>query len=247
MPASMADDGEIKIELMRAGSWVNCRVTDNGSGLGRIKPGRGLRIVGELAKSLGGRIDHAFGTTWNSFALDFPLTQREQRANRTVAARRPRTSRRLKATPSLPLARRGRAGESDRRPTTALDRRTHTMSKKTLLTLSASVLLGAATRRAKCRARAVRPSSGSSAHARWSSSGPRCRWSSSGSRRRSSTRWSSGRTCRWSPPRGARTSARSCRWSRSDGPAGLHGFDRGGSASFRGVEARAAAYTASQR
>ena len=26
-------DGEIKIELMRAGSWVNCRVTDNGSGL----------------------------------------------------------------------------------------------------------------------------------------------------------------------------------------------------------------------
>ena len=44
-------DGEIKIKLMRAGSWVNCRVTDNGSGLGRIKPGRGLRIVGELARA----------------------------------------------------------------------------------------------------------------------------------------------------------------------------------------------------
>ena len=29
-----------------------------------------------------------------------------------------------------------------------------------------------------------------------------------------------------------------------DGPAGLHGFDRGGSASLRGVEARAAAYSA---
>src|SRR3984893_8299055 len=27
-------DGEIKITLMHAGSWVNCRVTDNGSGLG---------------------------------------------------------------------------------------------------------------------------------------------------------------------------------------------------------------------
>ena len=27
-----------------------------------------------------------------------------------------------------------------------------------------------------------------------------------------------------------------------DGPAGLHGFDRGGSAGLRGVEARAAAY-----
>ena len=27
-------DGEIKIRLMRAGSRVNCRVTDNGSGVG---------------------------------------------------------------------------------------------------------------------------------------------------------------------------------------------------------------------
>ncbi len=93
-------DGEIKIELMRAGSWVNCRVTDNGSRLGRIKTGRGLRIVGELANSLGGRIDRASGTTWNSFSLDFPLTDREQRANRAVAARRPRTGRRPKAIPA---------------------------------------------------------------------------------------------------------------------------------------------------
>ena len=99
-------DGEIKIELMRAGSWVNCRVTDNGSGLGRIKPGRGLRIVGELAKSLGGRMGSSFGTTSTSFVLDFPLTQREQHANRTVVARRLRTSRRLKAMPlpSAPVA-----------------------------------------------------------------------------------------------------------------------------------------------
>jgi two-component sensor histidine kinase len=95
-------DGEIKIKLMRAGSWVNCRVTDNGSALGRIKLGRGLRIVGELTKSLGGRIGHTFGATWTSFALDFPLTQREQHANRAVAARRPRTGHRLKTIPSLP-------------------------------------------------------------------------------------------------------------------------------------------------
>ena len=97
-------DGEIKIKLMRAGSWVNCRVTDNGSGLARIKPGRGLRIVGDLAKSLGGRMGHTFGTTSTSFVLDFPLTQREQHANRAVVARRPRTGRRLKAMPSLPSA-----------------------------------------------------------------------------------------------------------------------------------------------
>jgi two-component sensor histidine kinase len=95
-------DGEIKIKLMRAGSWVNCRVTDNGSGLGRIKPGRNLMIVADLVKSLGGRIGHTFGTTWTSFALDFPLTQREQHANRAIAARRPRTGRRLKAMPPRP-------------------------------------------------------------------------------------------------------------------------------------------------
>ena len=95
-------EGEVKIKLMRAGSWVNCRVSDNGSGLGRIKPGRGLRIVNELAKSLGGRMSHTFGTTSTSFALDFPLTQREQHANRAVAARRPRAGRRLRTMPPLP-------------------------------------------------------------------------------------------------------------------------------------------------
>jgi two-component sensor histidine kinase len=99
-------NGEIKISLMRAGSWVNCRVTDNGSVVGRIKLGRGLRIVGDLVMSLGGRIDRTSGPTWNSFGLDFPLTQREQLANRTTAARRPRTRRRLKTMPPpcLPVA-----------------------------------------------------------------------------------------------------------------------------------------------
>ena len=94
-------DGEIKVKLMRFGSWVNCRVTDNGSGLGRIKVGHGLQIVADLAKSLGGRIRHTSGTRWTSFALDFPLTQREQRASRALASRRPRTTRRLKTLPAL--------------------------------------------------------------------------------------------------------------------------------------------------
>lgn len=95
-------DGKIKIKLMLAGSWVNCRVTDNGSGSARIRPGRGLRIVGDLAKSMGGRMGHTFGPTSTSFVLDFPLTQRELHANRAVIARRPRTGRRPKAVPSLP-------------------------------------------------------------------------------------------------------------------------------------------------
>jgi len=95
-------DGEIKIKLMCTRSWVNCWVSDNGSGLERIKPGRGLRIVNELAKSLGGRMSHTFGTTSTSFALDFPLTQREQHANRAIATRRPRNGRRLKTMQRLP-------------------------------------------------------------------------------------------------------------------------------------------------
>ena len=115
---------------------MNCRVTDNGSGLGRIKPGRGLRIVRELAKSLGGRMDHTFGTTSTSFVLDFPLTQREQHANRAVVARRPRTGRRLKAMPArgLSAASRGRASKSPRRCSpTSRPEGYMTMSRKTFL------------------------------------------------------------------------------------------------------------------
>jgi two-component sensor histidine kinase len=99
-------DGEIKITLMRAGSWVNCRVTDNGSGVGRIKLGRGLRIVGDLVTSLGGRIDRTSGPTRNSFDMAFPLAPREQRANRVTSARRPRTGRRARTVPPpcVPLA-----------------------------------------------------------------------------------------------------------------------------------------------
>ena len=86
-------DGEIKIKLMRAGSWVNCRVTDNGSGLGRIKPGRGLRIVGELANSLGGRIDRTFGTTSTSFvarlSFDAARAARQSRSRRPPPQNRP--------------------------------------------------------------------------------------------------------------------------------------------------------------
>ena len=70
-------------------------------------------------------------------------------------------------------------------------------------------------RSAQCCTGAVRPSSGSSAYARWSSSGPRCRWSSSEPRRRrSSPRWSFGRTCRWpsAPWRRGRACARVRRW-----------------------------------
>jgi two-component sensor histidine kinase len=115
-------DGEIKIKLMRAGSWVNCRVTDNGSGLGRIKPGRGLRIVGDLAKSLGGRMDHTFGTTSTSFAL-FP--SHAARAARQPRGRRPSPQNRSSAEDDACSAFRERGGKSHHYSVTTLDLRRH--------------------------------------------------------------------------------------------------------------------------
>ena len=89
--------GEIRIELKRAGAFVNCRVSDNGSGAVGVKAGHGLRIVTELARSLGGWLDHDFGVEGTSFKLVFPLTEREQQANQVIASRRSRTARPLKA------------------------------------------------------------------------------------------------------------------------------------------------------
>src|ERR1700760_1427904 len=45
---------ELGVELMLAGNFVKCRVFDNGAIPEPIRCGGGLRIVGELASSLGG-------------------------------------------------------------------------------------------------------------------------------------------------------------------------------------------------
>lgn len=75
-------NGEIKIQLTRTGELVNCGVSDIGSGSARVKLGCGLKIVDDLVNSLGGRFGHHFGPDSTSFALAFPLTERELRANR---------------------------------------------------------------------------------------------------------------------------------------------------------------------
>jgi two-component sensor histidine kinase len=103
--------GEIRIELKRAGAFVSCSVSDNGSGAAGVKAGRGLKIVTELASSLGGWLDHDFGAEGTSFTLVFPLTEREQQANQVIASRRARTARPLKAVrpqPSSQTAERNR-------------------------------------------------------------------------------------------------------------------------------------------
>jgi two-component sensor histidine kinase len=71
---------ELRVELMLASNVVKCRVFDNGSIPEPIRRGRGLRIVGELASSLGGRVHTSCAAEGSSFLLAFPLTEAEQRA-----------------------------------------------------------------------------------------------------------------------------------------------------------------------
>ena len=116
-------DGAIKIKLSLIDTVVNCIVADNGSISARLKPGRGLQIVGDLAKSLGGRLQYGFGEQFSSFLLVFPVSECELRANRAVALRCSRGARHRKVasrTRSL-TARRPldafRGGAADREPT----------------------------------------------------------------------------------------------------------------------------------
>lgn len=65
-------DGEIRIELLRVGTTVICAVIDNGSDAATGAPGRGLRIIGELSKSLGGRFVQKLGPRGSRSILSFP-------------------------------------------------------------------------------------------------------------------------------------------------------------------------------
>jgi two-component sensor histidine kinase len=68
--------GLIRVELRRSGSFVECRVTDNGTGQSNIRPGRGLQIVEALAESLDGTIHQQFGPVGSASVLAFPLSPR---------------------------------------------------------------------------------------------------------------------------------------------------------------------------
>jgi hypothetical protein len=58
--------------LLRTGALVECRVLDNGSGPVSFRPGRGLKIVYELAKALDGRFDQRFASGGSTSILVFP-------------------------------------------------------------------------------------------------------------------------------------------------------------------------------
>jgi two-component sensor histidine kinase len=63
---------EIRVELLRAGSYVTCKVQDNGSPTKSVVPGRGLKIVHELVKTLNGNLNHKFGNHGSISLFAFP-------------------------------------------------------------------------------------------------------------------------------------------------------------------------------
>lgn len=64
--------GEIRVELSRTGAFANCSVTDNGSAAAKAAPGRGLKIIDQLSRSLGGRFEQMFGPRGSRSILVFP-------------------------------------------------------------------------------------------------------------------------------------------------------------------------------
>jgi len=64
--------GLIRVELLPSLSYVECRVTDNGTSEANTRPGHGLKIVEALAQSLGGTIDQRFGPHGATAVVIFP-------------------------------------------------------------------------------------------------------------------------------------------------------------------------------
>src|SRR5689334_8196202 len=73
-------DGEVRLELLRTGPFVECRVSDNGSSPPKIRPGYGLKIVDELARSLDGRFEQSLGPRGSRSTVIFPLEDAEAQA-----------------------------------------------------------------------------------------------------------------------------------------------------------------------
>ena len=64
--------GLIRVELLPSLSFIECRVTDNGTSKENTRPRHGLKIVEALAKSLGGAIDQHFGPQGATAVLIVP-------------------------------------------------------------------------------------------------------------------------------------------------------------------------------
>jgi two-component sensor histidine kinase len=65
-------EGEIRVELSRAGAFAKCSVVDDGSAATTVRPGRGRKIIEELSESLGGRFECRFGQRGSRSIVVFP-------------------------------------------------------------------------------------------------------------------------------------------------------------------------------
>jgi two-component sensor histidine kinase len=71
-------NGGIRVELLRAGKFVECRVLDDGSAAVSFQPRRGLKIVDELIKALDGRFDQEFRSGGSASIVVFPFSGEPQ-------------------------------------------------------------------------------------------------------------------------------------------------------------------------
>lgn len=80
--------GTIRVELRGGAGFVTCAVSDNGSAPApvRIQPGRGLRIVEELTRSLDGQVERECGSAGTTAIVTFPSPEWEQRSDEASQA-----------------------------------------------------------------------------------------------------------------------------------------------------------------
>jgi two-component sensor histidine kinase/DNA-binding winged helix-turn-helix (wHTH) protein len=77
--------GKIQVELFQCGSFVRCRVVDDGTALEKIRHGRGFAIVESLIASLDGKIKQDFGPGGSVSDMHFPLGARAQHVPSAVS------------------------------------------------------------------------------------------------------------------------------------------------------------------
>lgn len=69
-----AAGGEIRVRLAVRDLAAECRISDTGKARGNVRPGRGLKIMQELADALGGQIAFRFGPRGAVVVVRFPLS-----------------------------------------------------------------------------------------------------------------------------------------------------------------------------
>ena len=74
--------GAIRVVLSRSGGFITCHIADNGSAPGFVQPGRGLRIVEDLSRSLDGRFERKFGPRGSVSTVIFPCLEQSSPSHR---------------------------------------------------------------------------------------------------------------------------------------------------------------------